>query len=48
MPQASLLQALELFARIGVLVAAVGVLVRLDGPPDEDMPVAATRRRKAR
>ncbi|MBK6008513.1 hypothetical protein JJB11_20615 [Ramlibacter ginsenosidimutans] len=29
-------QALELLARIGVLVAGVAVLVRLDSPPDED------------
>jgi hypothetical protein len=36
---ASLVQALELLARIGVLVAGVAVLVRLDSPPDEDRRV---------
>ncbi len=43
--RATLVSALELLARIGVLVAAVAVLVRLDGPPGEDMPVATRRRR---
>lgn len=32
----AVVQALELLARIGVLVAGVAVLVRLDSPPDED------------
>lgn len=32
----TVVQALELVARIGVLVAGVAVLVRLDSPPDED------------
>ena len=32
---------LEFASRLGVLVAAVGVLLRLDAVPDEDMPVAA-------
>jgi hypothetical protein len=33
---ASLLPALDMLARIGVLAAGVAVLVRLDSPPDED------------
>jgi hypothetical protein len=39
LPHAKLVQALELLARIGVLVAGVAVLVRLDSPPDEDRRV---------
>lgn len=35
----ALVQSLELLARMGVLVAGVAVLVRLDSPPDEDRSI---------
>lgn len=41
-----LVEAVELLARLGVLVSVVGVLVRLDAAPDEDGPAPAPRRKK--
>lgn len=42
----ALLDALELAARIGVLVALVAVLLRLDAPAQEDAPSPARRRKR--
>lgn len=42
-PHGAVISAIELAARLGVLVSLVGVLVNLDSVPDEDVPV---KRRK--
>jgi hypothetical protein len=47
MPAASLVNGIELAARLGVLVSAVGVLLNLDAAPDEDgLPVKSPEKRK--
>jgi hypothetical protein len=42
----TIVNGLELAARLGVLVSLVGVLMHLDGAPEEEAPVAAQRSRK--